>query len=178
MRVVGVDPGLTRCGLAAVDGAPGRKARLLGVVVARTEATDDLAQRLCSLEAQLEGFLTEHQPDEIAVEAVFSQRNTASVITTAQAAGVAALVGGRRGLPVTTHTPTEVKAGVTGSGRADKEQVARMVTAILGLSEPPRPVDATDALALALAHVWQAPVRERRLVAEQQLRAARGAGRR
>lgn len=165
MRVVGVDPGLTRCGLAAVDGGPGRRATLLGVTVARTSPEDSLAARLCALERELEQFIAEHRPDEVAVEAVFSQHNSRTVIATAQASGVAMLVGGRRGLPVDTHTPTEVKAGVTGNGRADKAQVARMVTSILGLAGPPTPVDATDALALSLAHLWQAPVRARRRVA-------------
>lgn len=165
MRVVGIDPGLTRCGLAAIEGGPGRRTDLLGVTVARTEAGLDLAHRLCALEAQIEHFMAEHAPDEVAVEAVFSQHNTATVIATAQAAGVAVLVGGRRGLPVTTHTPTEVKAAVTGNGRADKNQVSRMVTTILGLAAPPTPVDATDALALTLAHLWQAPVLARRRMA-------------
>lgn len=167
MRVVGVDPGLTRCGLAAVDGAPGRAARLLGVAVVTTPREASLADRLGALEHQMEGFLDAHEPDEIAVEAVFSQHNTATVIATAQAAGVAVLVGGRQGRPVATHTPTEVKAAVTGNGRADKQQVARVVAAVLGMSDLPRPVDATDALALALAHLWQAPVLARRRAAQQ-----------
>ncbi|MCU0266617.1 MAG: crossover junction endodeoxyribonuclease RuvC [Actinomycetia bacterium] len=167
MRVVGVDPGLTRCGLAAVEGGPGRRAALLGVTVVGTAAELPLADRLCALESAVSAWLDEHSPDEVAVEAVFSQHNTASVVATAQAAGVATLVAGRRGLPVTTHSPTEVKAGVTGHGRADKQQVSRMVTAILGLAAPPRPVDATDALALALAHLWQAPVLARRRTAQQ-----------
>lgn len=165
MRVVGVDPGLTRCGLAAVEGGPGRRARLLEVTVARTSADSPLATRLCSLEAQIEEFVATHRPDELAVEAVFSQHNARSVIGTAQASGVAVLVGGRRRIPVSTHTPTEVKAGVTGNGRADKGQVARMVTAILGLDAPPTPADASDALALSLAHLWQAPVLARRRLA-------------
>lgn len=165
MRVVGVDPGLTRCGLAAVEGAPGRQARLLGVAVVTTDGDASLAQRLCSLEAAIEAFLAEHQPDELAVEAVFSQHNTATVIGTAQASGVALLVGGRHGLTVDTHTPTEIKAGVTGNGRAAKSQIARVVTTVLGLDAPPRPADATDALALALAHLWQAPVRARQRLA-------------
>lgn len=161
MRVVGVDPGLTRCGLAAVEGGPGQRARLLGVEVHTTSPQQPLAARLCALEGAMERWLVLHTPDEVAVEAVFSQHNTATVVATAQAAGVVTLVAGRRGLPVSTHSPTEVKAGVTGNGRADKAQVARMVRTILGLDAPPRPVDATDALALCLAHLWQAPVRAR-----------------
>lgn len=165
MRVVGIDPGLTRCGLSAVEGGPGRRARLLGVQVVTTPVDDPVVSRLCDLERAVQQWLALHRPDEVAVEAVFSQHNTASVVATAQAAGVAMLVAGREGLPVTTHTPTEVKAGVTGNGRADKQQVSRMVTTILGLDAPPRPVDATDALALALAHLWQAPVLARRRTA-------------
>lgn len=161
MRVVGVDPGLTRCGLAAVEGGPGQRAHLLGVEVHTTSPQEPLASRLLALEEAMERWLSLHTPDEVAVEAVFSQHNTATVVATAQAAGVVTLVAGRRGLPVSTHSPTEVKAGVTGSGRADKAQVARMVRTILGLDAPPRPVDATDALALCLAHLWQAPVRAR-----------------
>jgi crossover junction endodeoxyribonuclease RuvC len=130
--------------------------------VATTPREEPLAARLCALEREVAAWLAEHRPDEVAVEAVFSQHNTASVVTTAQAAGVATLVAGRAGLPVVTHTPTEVKAGVTGNGRADKQQVSRIVMAILRLDAPPRPVDATDALALALAHLWQAPVLARR----------------
>ncbi len=174
MRVVGVDPGLTRCGLAAVEGGPGTSARLLGVTVVRTSPADDLARRLCQLEVDVESFLDQHRPDAVAVEAVFSQQNTATVVTTAQACAVATLVAGRRGLPVDTHTPTEVKAGVTGNGRADKQQVARMVTAILGLTQVPHPVDATDALALALAHLWQVPVRGRQRAAEAAARPRAG----
>lgn len=165
VRVVGVDPGLTRCGLAAVEGATGTPARLLGVTVVRTSPADDLAHRLCRLQDEVESFLDTYSPDAMAVEAVFSQQNTATVVSTAHASAVAVLVAGRRGVPVHTHTPTEVKAGVTGNGRADKQQVARMVTAILGLARPPQPVDATDALALALAHLWQAPVRRRHAAA-------------
>jgi crossover junction endodeoxyribonuclease RuvC len=165
VRVVGVDPGLTRCGLAAVEGGPGRRPRLLEVTVARTSADASLADRLCSLEAQIEEFVAVHRPDELAVEAVFSQHNARSVIGTAQASGVAVLIGGRRRIPVSTHTPTEVKAGVTGNGRADKGQVARMVCSILGLDAPPTPADASDALALSLAHLWQAPVLARRRTA-------------
>jgi crossover junction endodeoxyribonuclease RuvC len=172
VRVVGIDPGLTRCGLAAIEGGPGTRPRLLGVSVVTTPVQDALPARLCALETAVLAWLAEYRPDEVAVEAVFSQQNTASVVATAQAAGVATLVAGRSGLPVATHTPTEVKAGVTGNGRADKQQVSRMVTALLGLAAPPRPVDATDALALALAHLWQAPVRARREAALARVRVA------
>ena len=161
MRVFGVDPGLTRCGLGVVDGTPGRALTLVAVGVARTPADDDISQRLLALEQQFEAWLTEHQPDAVAVERVFSQRNVQTVMGTAQAAGIAIVCAARRGLPVALHTPSEVKAAVTGSGRADKAQVGAMVTRLLRLAAPPKPADAADALALAICHIWRAPAQNR-----------------
>jgi crossover junction endodeoxyribonuclease RuvC len=160
VRVLGVDPGLTRCGLGVVEGRPGR-AMLVAVGVARTPADDDLGRRLVTLEAELEAWLDVHQPDAVAVERVFSQANVRTVMGTAQAGAVAITCAARRGLPVVLHTPSEVKAAVTGSGRADKAQVAAMVARLLRLTTPPRPADAADALALALCHLWRAPVQAR-----------------
>jgi crossover junction endodeoxyribonuclease RuvC len=156
VRVMGVDPGLTRCGLGVVEGVPGR-ASLVAVGVARTPATDDLGPRLVALEQVFEQWLDEHQPDVVAVERVFAQANVRTVMGTAQAGAVAITAAARRGLPVVLHTPSEVKAAVTGSGRADKAQVTVMVTRLLRLTTPPRPADAADALALALCHLWKAP---------------------
>jgi crossover junction endodeoxyribonuclease RuvC len=161
MRVLGIDPGLTRCGLGVVDGTPGRALTMVGVGVARTPADDDISQRLLALEQQFEAWLTEHQPDAVAVERVFSQRNVQTVMGTAQAAGIAIVCAARRGLPVALHTPSEVKAAVTGSGRADKQQVTTMVTRLLRLADPPRPADAADALALAICHLWRGGSRSR-----------------
>jgi crossover junction endodeoxyribonuclease RuvC len=155
MRVLGVDPGLTRCGLGVVDGAAGRKVTLVAVDVIRTPADADLAHRLLGISEAIEGWLEQVRPDVVAVERVFSQNNVATVMGTAQAAGVAILAAARLGIPVVLHTPSEVKAAVTGSGRAGKEQVATMVTRILALSERPRPADASDALALAICHLWR-----------------------
>jgi crossover junction endodeoxyribonuclease RuvC len=155
MRVLGVDPGLTRCGLGVVDGLPGRKATLVAVDVIRTPSDADLAHRLLGISEAVEGWLEQVRPDVVAVERVFSQNNVATVMGTAQAAGVAILAAARLGIPVVMHTPSEVKAAVTGSGRADKDQVANMVTRILGLAERPRPADAADALALAICHLWR-----------------------
>ena len=156
MRVLGVDPGLTRCGLGVVDGAPGR-ATLVAVDVVRTPAGDELGLRLVALERAFEAWLDLHRPDAVAVERVFSQANVRTVMGTAQAGAVAIVCAARRGIPVALHTPSEVKAAVTGSGRADKDQVGIMVTRILHLSAPPRPADAADALALAVCHLWRAP---------------------
>ena len=154
MRVLGVDPGLTRCGIGVVDGVPGR-VRLVDVGVVRTSATDELGPRLVALEAAFESWLDRVSPDAVAVERVFSQSNVRTVMGTAQASGIAMLVAARRGLPVAMHTPSEVKAAVSGSGRADKAQVAAMVTRLLRLTEAPKPADAADALALAITHIWR-----------------------
>ncbi|TCO42221.1 Holliday junction endonuclease RuvC [Kribbella antiqua] len=158
MRVLGVDPGLTRCGLGIVEGTPGKPPALVAVGVIRTPADLDVSQRLVRIEAELEEWITEHRPDSVAVERVFAQHNVRTVMGTAQASGVAMVVAARRGLPVALHTPSEVKAAVTGSGRAGKEQVTTMVTRILKLAERPTPADAADALALAICQVWRGGV--------------------
>lgn len=157
MRVLGVDPGLTRCGLGVVDGVPGRVV-LVAVGVVRTPADAELGARLVALEEQIEAWLDLHRPDAVAVERVFAQHNVRTVMGTAQAGAVAITAAARRGIPVALHTPSEVKAAVTGSGRADKAQVGAMVTRILRLKEPPKPADAADALALAICHAWRAPM--------------------
>ncbi len=164
MRVLGVDPGLTRCGLGVVDGEPGRPLRLVAVGVVRTPPDADLGVRLALLMDGIEGWLDLHRPDAVAVERVFSQHNVRTVMGTAQASGVALAVAARRGLPVATHTPSEVKAAVTGHGRADKAQVGAMVSRVLGLSAVPTPADAADALALAICHLWRGGA-ERRIAA-------------
>ena len=155
MRVLGVDPGLTRCGVGAIEGRRGRAVSLLAVDVIRTPSQAGLPERLLGISEALEGWLDQLAPDVVAVERVFSQANLRTVMGTAQAAGVAVLAAARRGIPVALHTPSEVKAAVTGSGRAGKLQVATMVTRILDLPQTPRPADAADALALAICHLWR-----------------------
>ncbi|NAZ83902.1 crossover junction endodeoxyribonuclease RuvC [Kineococcus sp. R8] len=155
MRVLAVDPGLTRCGIGVVDATGGRRASMVAVGVVRTPSADPVATRLLAISEGLDAWLDEHTPDVVAVERVFAQANVRSVMGTAQAAGLVLVAAARRGLPVAMHTPSEVKAAVTGSGRAEKEQVTLMVTRILGLTEAPRPADAADALALALCHLWR-----------------------
>ncbi|MFJ9997466.1 crossover junction endodeoxyribonuclease RuvC [Streptomyces werraensis] len=161
MRVLGVDPGLTRCGVGVVEGVAGRPLTMLGVGVVRTPADADLGHRLVAVEQGLEQWLDEHRPEFVAVERVFSQHNVRTVMGTAQASAVAILCASRRGIPVALHTPSEVKAAVTGSGRADKAQVGAMVTRLLRLDAPPKPADAADALALAICHIWRAPAQNR-----------------
>lgn len=167
MRVMGVDPGLTRCGIGVVDGAPGQSLALVDVVVVRTPPDAALPDRLAALERALEELVDRHRPEVIAVERVFSQHNVRTVMGTAQAGAVAILSAGRRGIPLSLRTPSEVKAAVTGSGRADKAQVTTMVTRVLRLDTPVRPADAADALALAITEIWRGGA-ERRLQSAMQ----------
>ncbi|HIV56462.1 MAG TPA: crossover junction endodeoxyribonuclease RuvC [Candidatus Stackebrandtia faecavium] len=155
MRVMGIDPGLTRCGVGIVEGTVGRACTLVGVGVARTSSDDPLPTRLCDLDSQLSQYVDRYRPEAVAVERVFSQHNTASVIGTAQASAVAILIGAKADVPVTTYTPSEAKAAITGFGGADKKQMTAMVTRLLRLDTPPKPADAADALALAICHVWR-----------------------
>ncbi len=155
MRVLGVDPGLTRCGVGVVEGVPGRPCTLVAYYVVYTDPADDLALRLLHLDRSLNKLVAEHQPESVAVERVFSQHNVRTVMGTAQASGIAVLAGARAGLPVQTYTPSEVKAAVPGSGTAGKAQVTAMVTRLLKLDAPPKPADAADALALAICHIWR-----------------------
>jgi crossover junction endodeoxyribonuclease RuvC len=161
MRVLGVDPGLTRCGLGVVEGDVGRPLEMLEHGVVLTPADLPTALRLCEIERVVESWLDVHRPDAVAVERVFSQHNVRTVMGTAQASGVAMVAAARRGIPVALHTPSEVKASVSGSGRADKAQVAVMVTRLLRLDTAPRPADAADALALAICHIWRGAAQAR-----------------
>ncbi|MEP6851398.1 MAG: crossover junction endodeoxyribonuclease RuvC [bacterium] len=161
MRVLGVDPGLTRCGVGVVDGAPGRPLTLVRVEVVRTPAGDDLGRRLLVIADALAEVVERHQPDVVAVERVFSQQNVRTVMGTAQVSGLAIVAAERAGARVALHTPTEVKAAVTGSGAAGKAQVATMVARLLGLEAAPRPADASDALALAICHLWRGAAQDR-----------------
>ncbi len=161
MRVLGIDPGLTRCGLGVVDGLPGRRIDLVAVDVVRTPPGVPLGERLMAVEDAVTAWIREHGPDTVAVERVFSQHNVRTVMGTAQASGVAVLAAVRHGMPLSTYTPSEVKAAVTGHGRADKAQVAAMVTRLLRLDQRPRPADASDALALAICELWRGSAQAR-----------------
>ena len=166
MRVMGVDPGLTRCGLSVVESGRGRNIVALDVEVVRTPSDATLPKRLLTISDAVEHWLATHHPDVVAIERVFSQHNVTTVMGTAQAGGVVALAAARRGIDVHFHTPSEVKAAVTGNGAADKAQVTAMVTRILGLQAKPTPADAADALALAICHCWRAPMIARMAEAE------------
>ena len=155
MRVLGIDPGLTRCGLGIVEGSVGRPLRLVDVNVVRTSADQPVAERLVTIEKGVDAWLDEFAPDAVAVERVFARSDSSTIMGTAQASGIAMVAAARRGIPLALHTPSEVKAAVSGNGRADKAQVGAMVTRILGLDAPPKPADAADALALAITHIWR-----------------------
>jgi crossover junction endodeoxyribonuclease RuvC len=141
--------------LGVVNRVDSQKLEMIAVGVIETGTDLSLEFRLLELERELIIWIEKYKPDVVAVERVFSQLNVRTAMATGQAAGVALLIAARKGIPVAMHTPSEVKAAVTGSGRADKKQVATMVVKLLGLKEVPKPVDSTDALALAICHHWR-----------------------
>lgn len=155
IRVCAVDPGLTRCGIAVVDVAANRKAALIDVIVVGSPSTEPIGQRLAVIDRTMDEWLQKYSPDHLAVERMFAQNNTPTIMGTAQASGVAIAAAARRDIPAALLTPSEVKAAVTGSGAAGKEQVTAMVTRILGLQTAPKPADAADAIAIAIAHAWR-----------------------
>ena len=154
-RVLGVDPGLTRCGLGVVEFDPRAGLALVHYEVIRTPASDPIEARLHAVARGLRAAVAEHRPAAIAIERVFAQNNRSTVMGVAQISGVALELAASEGIPVALHTPTEVKAAVTGYGQADKAQVAEMVRRLLRLEVAPRPADAADALALAICHAWR-----------------------
>lgn len=155
MRILGVDPGLTRCGLGIIDADGGRRVKLVDVDVARSKPELPPGQRLLIIYNKLEETIRLQRPHAIAFERVFAQENVRSVMSTAQVAGIVLLIAAQHGIPIASHSPSEVKAAVTGNGRAEKLQVQTMVQRILNLPELPRPKDAADALAIAICHAWR-----------------------
>lgn len=153
--MLGVDPGLTRCGVGVVDVARDRTATLVAVEVIRTSKEEPLEQRILQIGAGIERIMDEFSPDAVALEQVFAQQNLHSVMGVAQTSGVVLLLAARRGLAVGMHTPTEVKAALTGYGGAEKKQLGAMVARVLRLDAVPKPADASDALALAICHAWR-----------------------
>jgi len=177
VRVLGVDPGLTRCGLGVVDGEAGGRPTLVEAGVVRTDAATATGLRLLAIEEVLAAWLDRHRPDVVAVERVFAQHNLRTVMGTAQASALVLVAASRRGLAVAWHTPSEVKAAVAGSGRADKTAVGAAVTRILRLAETPRPADAADAIAIAVCQLWRGPGQARLAAAERAAARGTAAGR-
>ena len=158
--VLGIDPGLTRCGYAVLR-AEGNAVKPLALGVLTTPASMPLPQRLASVKADLVALLHEFRPDGVAVEQVFFQNNVRTAMSVGQASGIALAEAAAFGCDVVQFTPTQVKDSVAGWGGADKAQVQRMVQTRLGLSAPPKPADAADAAALALCYLAAAPMRQR-----------------
>ncbi len=160
MFVLGIDPGLSCCGYGAVRRAGGGLQAISGGVV-RTDTALELPDRLELLHRELRGLVAELSPDAVAVERVLFQTNARTAMAVGQAAGVALLAAAEAGCPVAQYSANEVKMAVVGFGGATKEQVQRMVRAVLGLAEPPRPPDVADALALAICHLGAGALRRR-----------------
>ncbi len=156
-RILGIDPGLTRCGIGLIELGSSRKVRLVAVDTYRSEPGEELSARVGSIGLAIEALIVAEKPQVIAIERVFSQQNVSTVMGTAQISGAVLMLAHKYGLPVVMYTPTQVKAAVTGSGRADKSQVGFMVAKILGLDEVPKPADAADSLAIAICHAWRSP---------------------
>ena len=156
--VLGIDPGLSRCGYGAVTGR-GSDIRPVAYGVIRTDAALELPDRLGRLQAELEDLVAQLRPSAVAVERVLFQVNVRTAMSVGQASGLALALAARAGIPVVQYSPNEVKLAVAGYGGAEKSAVQAMVVRLLNLAEPPRPPDAADALALALCHLWGAKLR-------------------
>jgi crossover junction endodeoxyribonuclease RuvC len=156
MRVLGVDPGLGRCGWAVLEGRGGRVAAA-GYGTIHT-AGEQVAPRLAALAERLREVLAAHRPQALAIERLFFNANVRTAMTVGQASGVVLLLAAEHGLEVSAYTPPQVKQAVTGTGSAPKEQVGYMVKALLGLASVPTPADTADALAVALCHLNHAGV--------------------
>lgn len=158
LRVMGIDPGLTRCGLSVVQAGRGRQVIPVAVGVVRTPSDAELAERLLRISRAVGEWMDDYHPDVVAMERIFERGNVSTVMNTAHAVGVMILAAAERDIPVHMYTPSEVKKAISGNGRADKKQMTVMITRILGLAEAPKPADAADALAIAVCHCWRAPL--------------------
>lgn len=153
--VLGIDPGLTRCGYGLITKSASRQISFLSVGVFQSPSTMDQNKRIEQIASEVDQLLKVSKPNQVAIERVFSQQNLKSVMSVAQISGVIVYLCMKRKIPVTFYTPTEVKAAVTGSGRASKDQVNNMVVKLLKLKSPPKPADAADALAIAITGAWR-----------------------
>ena len=153
--IMGVDPGLTRCGVGIIKESPGRKVEFVFVDTLKASVELPLEKRIGAIARDIEALIVSHKPAVIAIERVFAQANLRSVMGVAQISGVVLYLAEKYGIPVHMHTPSEVKAAVTGSGRAAKAQIGEAVRLLLKLSEVPKPADSADALAIAITHSWR-----------------------
>lgn len=155
MRVLGVDPGLTRCGLAVVEASPGKKGSLVHLEVATSDSKSELSSRLLLISNRIEYVLDTFKPEAVSLERVFAQANLKTVMGVAQVSGIVLAESAKRKILISMYTPTQVKSSVTGNGRSDKKQIGLMVQRLLDLDAIPKPADASDAIALALCHAWR-----------------------
>jgi crossover junction endodeoxyribonuclease RuvC len=160
MFVLGIDPGVSRCGYGCVEWARGQT-KALAVGVLTTPTSQPLPERLAALDTDMRELLADLRPDVVAVERLFFQTNVRTAMSVGQASGLVLAAAAQAGCVVVQYTPNQVKQAVAGYGAAGKEQVQRMVQSLLGLPEVPKPADAADALALALCHVATAPLQSR-----------------
>ena len=158
MFVLGLDPGLTRCGYSVLEQRAGERPRAVALGVLRTAPADPVPARLAELQRELRSLFDDYQPVALAVERVLFQVNVRTAMSVGQASGVAMAEAASRGCVVEQYSPNEVKQAVTGYGAATKEQVQMMVQTLLGLAELPKPADAADAAALALCHLARMPM--------------------
>lgn len=156
--ILGIDPGLTRCGVAVIQASSSRKVALVEVDTIRTSPNLELSERIGTIANQIEKLIQRFKPEVIAIERVFAQANVRSVMGVAQISGVVLMLAHQNSIPVQMHTPSEVKAAVTGSGRAQKAQIGSAVASILGLPEIPKPADSADAIAIAICNAWKGSV--------------------
>lgn len=157
MFVLGIDPGLSRCGYAVLEPQRAHRARAVALGVVRTSADHGVPHRLAELQSELVSLLDEYRPVVVSVERIFFQNNVRTAVGVAQASGLALAAAAARGTTVTQYSPSQVKSVVAGDGRASKEQMQVMVQMLLGLAQVPKPADAADAAALALCHLAHDP---------------------
>ena len=158
MKVFGIDPGSARTGYGCVQ-SDGTRHHLIVCGAISIPASNAFPQKLKIIHAELAALMTRYRPDVVAIENLFHAANARSALKLGHARGVAMLAAVEAGVPIVEYTPAEVKQSVVGYGRAEKAQVQSMVQLLLGLSEPPAPFDASDALAIAVCHLHRTSVR-------------------
>ena len=159
--VLGIDPGLTRCGYAVLQLVSANEVKMTALGVLRTKPENDLSSRLAEIAAEINGLLDEYKPTAVAVEQIFFQSNVRSAMSVGQVSGLVLSAAANRGVQVAQYSPNQVKLAITGWGGADKAQVQKMVKQRLKLNSIPKPADAADAAAIALCHIASSPLAAR-----------------
>ncbi len=157
-NVLGIDPGLTRCGYAVLQVEGNTEVSMMALGVLRTEPEQELPHRLAEIASEIDALLDEYQPSVVAVERIFFQSNVRTAMSVGQVSGLVLSAAARRGVEVVQYSPNQVKLAITGWGGADKVQVQKMVKQRLKLNSLPKPADAADAAAIALCHIASSPM--------------------